>query len=232
MEKIPLYFNYIENTFPKLLQEAVDSVTHERIEVHIVRHDKPKPFTHCLNSIQKECLERGDKCWMFMHCDAEILDNSIFDLRIHRYENPNEDEQIASVTACGITDLLVLFDTQTITEVNGWDDTRFDNSYMELDLRRRIIKNGFSQPILYKEECPVHMSHKEFSSLRSSEKKGNLIKVYTYSDISTEAVDYDEGASTIEIESAVYSVGDSFVLDGRKSTVIELCQSCPGQSRC
>jgi len=178
--KIPLYFNYIENTFPELLKAAVESVDHEKIEVHVVRHTVPKPFTHCLNDIQKECLERGDKYWMFMHCDATILDNSIFDLLIKRYENPEPEEKIASVCACSITDLLVLFDTQAIDKLNGWNSEKFDNSFMELDLRHRILRGGFAQPIVYmKCPCPPEMSHKESSSLRDKGKEGNLFKVYS-----------------------------------------------------
>jgi len=45
---------------------------------------------------------------------------------------------------------------------------------------------------------------------------------FTYSNATTEAVDYDDVGETIEIEGVVYSPGDSFVLDGRKSTIVEL----------
>lgn len=179
--KIPLYFNYIENTFPKLLEEAVGSVKHDRIEVRVVRHAKAKPFTQCLNAIQRECLDRGDKCWMFMHCDAEILDNSIIDRMLERYDNPQDGEKIASVAACAITDLLVLYDTEAIQKLGGWDERNFDNSYMELDLRNRIIANNFAQPILDNSDCPEQMSHKESSSLRDKHKEGNLFKVYSKS---------------------------------------------------
>lgn len=51
-----------------------------------------------------------------MHCDAEILDTSIIDMILERYENPQDGEKIASVCACDITDLLTLYDTQTIQE--------------------------------------------------------------------------------------------------------------------
>ena len=176
--KIPIYFNYIENTFPQLLEDAVNSITHEKLEVHVSRHVKPKPFTQCLNAIQKECLQRGDKYWMFMHCDAEILDDSIVDMMIDRYENPVGDEKIASVCACTITDLLILFDTDKIEQLGGWDE-KFNNSYMEYDLRHRIISNKMSQPILYKMDCPTQISHKESSSLRNKNKKGSLMKVYS-----------------------------------------------------
>lgn len=179
--KIPLYFNYIENTFPKLLEEAVSSINHDRIEVRVVRHVKAKPFTQCLNAIQKECFDRKDKCWMFMHCDAEILDNSIIDMILDRYENPQDGEKNASICACDITDLLVLYDTETIQKLDGWDESNFDNSYMELDLRNRILANNFSQPILYNTVCPEQMSHKESSSLRNKNKKGNLFQVYSKS---------------------------------------------------
>lgn len=179
--KIPLYFNYIENTFPKLLEEAVSSVKHDRIEVRVVRHAKAKPFTQCLNAIQRECLDRGDKCWMFMHCDAEILDNSIIDMMLDRYDNPQDGEKIASVAACAVTDLLVLYDTEAIQKLDGWDERNFDNSYMELDLRNRITANNFAQPILYNSDCPEQMSHKESSSLRDKRKEGNLFKVYSKS---------------------------------------------------
>ena len=178
MSKIPLYFNYIENTFPDLLEKAVQSVKHDRIEVRVARHSKPKPFTTCLNEIQKECLERNEKCWFFMHCDAEILDNTIFDLMINRYET---DEKIAAVCACHITDLLVLYDTQDIQTIGCWDDVNFYNSWMTLDLRNRIFKNGFKQPILYNVGCPVQMSHKDSSSLRNKNKEGNLVAVYNKS---------------------------------------------------
>jgi len=176
--KIPIYFNYIENTFPELLDEAIKSITHKKLEVRVSRHVKPKPFTHCLNAIQKECLQRGDKYWMFMHYDAEILDNSIIDMIIDRYENPIGDEKIASVCACNITDLLILLDTQKIQELGGWNE-KFNNSYMEYDLRARIHKNGMKQPILYKTDCPKQISHKESSSLRNKNKKGSLVKVYS-----------------------------------------------------
>lgn len=179
--KIPLYFNYIEDTFPKMLEDAVNSVKHDRIEVRVVRHAKAKPFTQCLNAIQNECLERKNKCWMFMHCDAEILDTAIIDMILDRYENPQDGEQIASVCACAITDLLVLYDTERIQELNGWDEKNFDNSYMEIDLRNRIIANNFTQPILYSSDCPKQMSHKESSSLRNKNKDGNLFEVYSKS---------------------------------------------------
>lgn len=179
--KIPLYFNYIENTFPKLLEDAVNSVKHDRIEVRVVRHAKAKPFTQCLNDIQRECLERNDKCWMFMHCDAEILDPSIIDMILERYENSQDGEKIASVAACSITDLLILYDTERIQELNGWDQENFDNSYMELDLRNRIHANNFTQPVLYAVDCPKQMSHKESSSLRNKKKDGNLFEVYSKS---------------------------------------------------
>jgi len=176
--KIPIYFNYIENTFPDLLEDAVKSITHEKLEVHISRHVKPKPFTHCLNAIQKECLDRGDKYWMFMHYDAEILDNSIIDMIINRYENPKKGEKIASVCACHITDLLILFDTKRIQELGGWNEL-FNNSYMELDLTARINNSGMTQPIIYLSDCPEQISHKESSSLRNKNKKGSLVKVYS-----------------------------------------------------
>ena len=180
-KKIPLYFNYIENTFPKLLEDAVNSIKHDRLEVKVVRHIKAKPFTQCLNAIQRECLERNDKCWMFMHCDAEILDNSIIDMILKRYENPQNGEKIASVCACAITDLLILYDTKNIQKLNGWDEKNFKNSYMEIDLHNRIVKNGFTQPILYNMDCPKQMSHKESSSLRNKNKEGSLVKVYSKS---------------------------------------------------
>ena len=176
--KIPIYFNYIENTFPDLLEDAVKSITHDKLQVHVSRHFKPKPFTHCLNAIQKECLERGDKYWMFMHYDAEILDNSIIDMILDRYENPQDGEKIASVCACHITDLLILFDTKRIQELGGWNEL-FNNSYMELDLTARIVKNGMTQPIIYLSDCPDQISHKESSSLRNKNKKGSLVKVYS-----------------------------------------------------
>lgn len=176
--KIPIYFNYIENTFPDLLEDAVKSITHDKLQVHVSRHFKPKPFTQCLNAIQKECLERGDKYWMFMHYDAEILDNSIIDMILDRYENPQDGEKIASVCACHITDLLILFDTKRIQELGGWNEL-FNNSYMELDLTARIVKNGMTQPIIYLSDCPDQISHKESSSLRNKNKKGSLVKVYS-----------------------------------------------------
>lgn len=179
--KIPLYFNYIENTFPELLEKAVNSINHDSIEVRVVRHAKPKPFTQCLNAIQKECFDRKDECWMFMHCDAEILDNSIIDMILHRYQNPENGEKIASVCACNITDLLILYDTKIIHLLDGWDQTNFDNSYMEIDLHNRILKNNFTQPILYRSDCPEQISHKESSSLRNKHKKGSLFKVYSKS---------------------------------------------------
>lgn len=182
MNKIPLYFNYIEDTFPKLLEDAVQSVSlHDRIEVHVVRHKIAKPFTKCLNAIQKECLDRKDQCWMFMHCDATVLDMSIIDMILERYENPRDGEDIASVCACEITDLLVLYDTEKIHHLNGWDEIHFDNSYMELDLRNRILGSNFTQPILFNSNCPVQMSHKESSSLRNKDKEGNLFDVYSKS---------------------------------------------------
>lgn len=57
-----------------------------------------------------------------------------------------------------------------------------------------------------------------FDALNGSSQTVN----FTYSNATTEAVDYDDVSETIQIEGAVYSPGDSFVLDGRKSTVVEL----------
>jgi GT2 family glycosyltransferase len=110
-----------------------------------------------------------------MHYDAEILDASIFDKIIDQYLlNPNA----ASSTACDITDLLVLFDTEKIKSIGGWDEN-LKNSYMEIDIRERIFEAGFSQPIVYNVACPDEINHDAASSLRNPEDSdNNLTHIY------------------------------------------------------
>lgn len=168
--KIPVYFNYV-GKYPDFLERAVKSIP-ERFEVRVNRNDGPVPFTQCLNKI----LHTVDTpVWFFMHYDAEILDPSIFDKLIDQYLlYPNT----ASSTSCNITDLLVLYDTEKIKSIGGWDEN-LSNSYMELDLRQRIYQNNFNQPILYESDCPVEMSHKDASQLRNpKDSKNNLADHY------------------------------------------------------
>jgi hypothetical protein len=111
-----------------------------------------------------------------MHYDAEILDSSIFDQLFNAFENVPNDT--ASVTACTIVDLLVLYDTEKIRAIGGWDEN-FKNSYMELDLRNRIFNNSMQQIILYTEtDCPPEVKHTAASSLRRHTIEGNIAKVY------------------------------------------------------
>jgi hypothetical protein len=171
--KIPLYFNYI-GVFPQLLEAAKNSISHPKIEVRINAEPNPVPFTKCLNKILADV---GDApCFFFMHYDAEITDNTIFDkmLRYYQYNT----SKTASVCACNITDLLILFNTKLIREIGGWDE-QFSNSFMELDLRNRIIHAGYAQPIIYPDlGCPNEMIHKASSSLRNHTIEGNICSVY------------------------------------------------------
>ena len=172
VNKIPLYFNYI-GVFPQLLESAQKSISHPKIEVRINAEQTPVPFTKCLNKI----LANVDApCFFFMHYDAEITDNSIFDKMLKCYEQ--NGSSVASVCACNITDLLILFNTKLIREIGGWDE-HFANSFMELDLRNRIIEAGYKQPIMYPElGCPVEMIHKASSSLRNNTIEGNICIIY------------------------------------------------------
>jgi hypothetical protein len=173
-ERIPLYFNYV-GAFPGLLSKAVASITHPRIEVRVNNKDKPVPFTKCLNEILAAV---ETPCYFFMHYDAEVLDNSIFDKMIEAYER--DTDKTATVSACDITDLLILFNTEKMRELGGWDEG-FMNSYMELDLRMRVHKIGYLQPVLYPSVCPPEMSHKDSSTLRNNTIEGNIAAVYNES---------------------------------------------------
>jgi hypothetical protein len=168
---IPLYFNYI-GTMHSLLGKAISSIQHPKIKVCINAIPKPVPFTKCLNKILAEV---DTPCFFFMHYDAEVIDQTIFDKMIELYEN--SDDTLASVTSCNITDLLVLYDTNRIRTLGGWDE-HFKNSYMEMDLRIRIAQAGFVQTIMYDLPCPPEMIHKEASALRNREKEGNISQVY------------------------------------------------------
>jgi GT2 family glycosyltransferase len=170
MEKIPIYFNYV-GKYPHLLDRAVNSIP-SRFEIRVNNNSEPVPFTKCLNKILNEV---DTPIWFFMHYDAEIMDESIFDKVIDQYLlTPNA----ASSTSCDITDLLVLYDTEKIKSIGGWDE-KLKNSYMDLDLRQRIYDFGFSQPILYNVVNPIEINHKDASSLRKREdKENNLTNVY------------------------------------------------------
>jgi hypothetical protein len=168
--KIPVYFNYV-GKYPQLLERAVKSIP-DRFEVRVNYNENPIEFTKCLNKILNSV---ETPIWFFMHYDAEILDSSIFDKLIDMYLlNSN----VASVTACDITDLLVLFNTEKIKSINGWDEN-LKNSYMEIDLRQRIYDYGYCQPILYNVDCPSEINHKDASILRNKEDyENNLTYVY------------------------------------------------------
>lgn len=169
-KKIPIYFNY-SGVYPNLLERAIKSIP-TRFEVRVNHNDIPIPFTKCLNKI---LYEVETPIWFFMHYDAEILDSCIFDKIIDLYIlTPNA----ASSTSCDITDLLVLFDTEKIKSIGGWDEN-LKNSYMDLDLRQRIYDFNFSQPIVYNTVSPIEINHRDASSLRNPEdRKNNLTNVY------------------------------------------------------
>jgi hypothetical protein len=168
--KIPIYFNYV-GKYPKLLERAINSIP-DRFEVRINHNETPVSFTKCLNKILNTV---ETPVWFFMHYDAEILDITIFDKIIDQYLlTPN----CASSTACDITDLLVLFNTEIIKSIGGWDEN-LKNSYMEIDLRERIFEGGYNQPILYNIGCPIEINHKDASILRNPEQYDyNLTYVY------------------------------------------------------
>lgn len=170
MTKIPLYLNYVAK-YPKLLERAIKSIP-ERFEVRVKHNETPVPFTKCLNKILNSV---ETPIWFFVHYDAEILDPTIFDKIIDQYLlYPNA----ASSTACDITDLLVLFNTEKIKQIGGWDEN-LKNSYMEIDLRQRIYDYGFSQPIVYNVVCPNEINHDDASLLRNPEdSKNNLADLY------------------------------------------------------
>jgi len=170
MRKIPIYFNYV-GTYPDLLSRAIKSIP-ERFEVRVNYNETPVNFTKCLNKILNEV---DSPIWFFMHYDAEILDISIFDKIIDLFLlTPNA----ASTTACNITDLLVLYNTEKIKQIGGWDEN-LKNSYMEIDIRQRMCDHGFSQPIVYDIDNPKEINHKDASSLRNpQDKENNLTDLY------------------------------------------------------
>jgi hypothetical protein len=170
-QQVPLYFNYI-GTMHNLLAKAIASIKHPRIKVCIHAVPNPVPFTKCLNAILSEV---DTEYFFFMHYDAEITDQFIFDKMLAAYSSAPENT--ASITACNITDLLVLYNTKLLKRLGGWDEG-FKNSYMELDLRRRIHDSGMLQPILYDLDCPPEVLHKEASALRNPTKEGNISYIY------------------------------------------------------
>lgn len=168
--KIPVYFNYV-GAYPKLLERAVKSIP-DRFEVRVNYNEQPVPFTKCLNKILHEV---NTPIWFFMHYDAEILNPVIFDKIIDQYLLHNN---AASSTACNITDLLVLFDTNKIKSIGGWDEN-LKNSYMEIDIRQRIYENGYCQPIVHEIDNPIEINHKDASSLRNpTDSDNNLTELY------------------------------------------------------
>jgi hypothetical protein len=167
---IPLYLNYIDNCFPEMLDRAIESIAHPDIDVRVVVQKQPRPFTECLNDILRDV---ETSLFMFMHYDCIVLDNTIFDDILSKYN----DKDVASVTACDITDLLVLYDTAKIREIGAWDP-KFKNSYMDLDLRNRIFRYDYEQIILHHGVCHPKLDHKDASSLRNKEKDGNIANVY------------------------------------------------------
>lgn len=170
---IPLYFNYV-GALPDLLEAAVASVKHTKVRVIVNTESQPIPFTKCLNKILRDV---GDEPhFMFMHYDAEIVDQGIFDKLFELYEKA--PEKVCSVTSTNITDLLVLYNTQKIRKLGGWDEG-FSNSFMELDLRKRIGENNMLQLILYPDSPDApQINHKNASSLRNNEVQGNIASVY------------------------------------------------------
>lgn len=180
MKKIPIYFNYV-GKYPSFLERAIKSIP-DRFEVRVNHNELPVPFTKCLNKILHSV---ETPIWFFMHYDAEILDVSIFDKIIDQHLlQPN----CASTTACDITDLLVLYDTEKIKSIGGWDEN-LKNSYMELDIRERIFEAGFNQPIIYNVVCPNEISHADASSLRNPEDADNNL-TYVYKTTFREDYDY------------------------------------------
>jgi len=168
--RIPVYFNYV-GKYPNLLDRAVKSIP-DRFEVRVNHNDTPVPFTKCLNKILHSV---ETPIWFFMHYDAEILDISIFDKIIDQYLLHSN---AASSTACDITDLLVLFDTEKIKSIGGWDEN-LKNSYMEIDLRQRIYEANYSQPIVHNIDRPIEINHNDSSSLRKpDDHKNNLTHIY------------------------------------------------------
>jgi len=174
MKKIPLYINYT-GKYPDLLEKAKKSIP-KSLDLRVHHEDPVKPFTYCLNKILNSVEE---PIWFFMHYDAQILDPNILDIMLNKYY---ENKEItASVCASSITDLLILFDTEKIKKIGGWDE-EFQNSYMELDLRNRIFLNGLIQPIIYDAVCPKEINHDEASKLRNkNDQENNLYKVYVKS---------------------------------------------------
>lgn len=168
--KIPVYFNYV-GKYPELLKRAIKSIP-ERFEVRVNENQTPAPFTKCLNKILNEV---ESPVWFFMHYDAEIMNHEIFDKIIDIFLlTPNA----ASSTSCEITDLLVLFDTEKIKNIGGWDEN-LKNSYMELDLRQRIYDYGYSQPIIHQTVNPPEINHKDASKLRNpNDRENNLTDIY------------------------------------------------------
>jgi hypothetical protein len=171
MKKIPIYFNYV-GKYPDFLERAIKSIP-DRFEVRVNNNETPVPFTKCLNKILHSV---ETPIWFFMHYDAEILDPTIFDKIIDQHLLHKNS---ASSTACAITDLLVLFDTEKIKSIGGWDEN-LKNSYMELDIRQRIYESGYCQPIVYDNIVnPSEINHDDASKLRNPEDSdNNLAHVY------------------------------------------------------
>jgi hypothetical protein len=120
-----------------------------------------------------------------MHYDAEILDPTIFDKIIDQHLLHKNS---ASSTACSITDLLVLFDTEKIKSIGGWDEN-LKNSYMEIDIRQRIYESGYCQPIIHNIDNPSEINHTDASILRNPEDSDNNL-TYVYQTTFKEDYDY------------------------------------------
>ena len=188
---VPFYLNFVGKR-RDLLNKAIESVPKDICELRLLKHSSPIPFTRCLNRMLEECLDNKDKNFIFMHYDAEILDKSIIleivnewkHKEISKRTHGNNASNPAFVSACGLTDLLVLFDVETINDLGGWDEN-LKNSFMELDLMNRchMILPSIPYPILYPNVTEVKgkLIHKSASALRNREAQENIKHVYDIS---------------------------------------------------
>jgi hypothetical protein len=179
--RAPLYFNFVGHR-EDLLEAAVASVPSDICEVRVKRHVKPKPFTICLNEILKEVTDNNEPYFIFMHYDAQILDREII-IELHE-EWKNRSRGLALnhlskksgfISACGLLDLLTLYDVAVLNDLGGWDEG-LNNCWMEYDLVNmcHMVRPPVPYPAIYGGlDIPNVLSHKDASKLRAGPRNHN-----------------------------------------------------------
>ena len=179
---IPFYFNFV-GAREDLLERAVASVPKDICDVRVQRWEKPHPFTKSLNKILREC---DSKLFFFMHYDATVQHPDILLAMVDEWRRRTRalqlrpgSERTPFVPACGVVDILILYDTEVMEDIGGWDEG-FNNSWMELDMNNIAHQLCLPIPVIFpgKENIPGYLDHKDFSTLRDPDNPENIKSTY------------------------------------------------------